>query len=152
MLRRIPVLIASAAVVGLGLCSIPALASSGHVAPKPNTSHSAHGTHNFSMPSIKGHYNDVQGWGSYNKENAAKTLVWACVKQTGSAYAVGAEAVAYNSRGGSKNIAGIIIQGHKGQVSCGHLTFLFYGSHLKVFTFVGNGGHIVAKSKVKTIY
>ncbi len=141
MLRRISTLIASAAIVGL--CAIPASAST-------TAAHSS--THNFTMPSIKGHYNVVKGWGSYHKLNAARVRVTACVQQTGNAFAVGAEAVAYNAQGRSKNIAGVILQGHKGQKSCGTMTFLFYGVHLKVFTFVGNGGHIVAKSSMKKIY
>lgn len=146
MLRRISTLLASAAMVGgmVGLAgTMPASAST-------SAAHSS--THNFNAPSIKGRYNVVKGWGSYKKLNAARVTVWICVKQTGNAFAVGAEAVAYNAQGRSKNIAGIILQGHKGQSSCGHITFLFYSAHLKVYTFVGNGGHIVAKSSVKKLY
>lgn len=142
MLRRISTLIASAAMVGL--CAIPASASTA----------AAHGSHNFTMPSIKGHYNVVKGWGSYDRLNSVRVKVTACVEQTGgNPYAVAAEAVAYNSSGRSKNIAGFIIQGHKGQVSCGHITFIFYGVHLKVFTFVGgSNGKMLAKSALKKIY
>jgi hypothetical protein len=140
MLRRISTLIASAAMVGL--CAIPASASTS----------AAHGVNNFTAPGIKGHYNVVQGWGSYKKLNAVRVQVRMCVKQTGNAFAVGAEALVYNNAGKTKNIAGIILQGHKGQTACGTTTFLFYSAHLKVFTFVGNGGHIVAKSALKKIY
>lgn len=145
MLRRISTLIASAALIGL--CAIPASAST-------TAAHASHsnGTHNFTAPSIKGRYNVVKGWGSYKKLNAFRVKVTMCTEQTGNAFAVGAEALAYNSSGHTKNIAGIIIQGHKGQKSCGSITFLFYSSHLKVFTFVGKGGHIVAKSSLKKIY
>lgn len=141
MLRRISTLIASAAMVGL--CAIPASAST-------TAAHAT--THKFNAPSIKGHYNVVQGWGSYKRLSAARVQVTMCVKQTGNAFAVGAEALAYNAQGKTKNIAGIILQGHKGQTSCGHTTFLFYGVHLKVFTFVGSAGHVVAKSSLKKIY
>lgn len=140
MLRRISTLIASAALVGL--CAIPASASTA----------AAHSVHKFNAPGIKGHYNVVSGWGSYNKLSAARVQVTMCVKQTGNAFAVGAEAVVYNNAGKTKNIAGVILQGHKGQTACGHMTFLFYSAHLKVFTFVGNNGHIVAKSAMKKIY
>jgi hypothetical protein len=140
MLRRISTLVASAAMIGL--CAIPASAST-------SAAHSS--THNFTVPTIKKH-NLVTAWGSYTKINSERVRVRICARQTGSAFAVGAEAVAYKSNGSNRNIAAVIIQGHKGSTACGVVTFLFYSAHLKVHTFIGKGGHIIYTSSVKKIY
>ncbi len=141
MLRRFSALFAAAAIIG-GLCALPASAA-------PAAAHAT--KHNFTMWTPKNH-NVVTGWGNYTKINSARVHVYVCVKQTGSAFAVGAEALAYNSSGKTKNIAAVIILGHKGNTACGQMTFLFYASHLKVFTFVGSGGKIIARSSLKKIY
>ncbi len=141
MLRRFSALFAAAAVIG-GLCALPASAA-------PAAAHAT--KHNFTIWTPK-HHNVVTGWGNYTKINSARVHVYVCVKQTGSAFAVGAEAVAYKANGSNKNIAAVIILGHKGDTACGQMTFLFYTAHLKVFTFIGSGGKIIVRSHMKSIY
>jgi hypothetical protein len=142
MLRRISTLIASAVLIGLAIPAAASLAS-------PATAHAT--THNFTVPTIKSH-NVVTAWGSYKKVNSARVMVTICARQTGSAFAVGAIAVVSKANGTSKNIAAVIIQGHRGSTVCGHMSFIFYTAHLKVHTFIGSGGRIVATSQVKKIY
>jgi len=141
MLRKISMLVASAALVG-GLSAVPV--SAAMAAPRVPT-------HTFTVPTIKNH-NVVTGWGWYRKYSNNRVWVKVCTKQTGNAFAVGAQAVVSNSRGKTKNISGVILQGHKGQVSCGQMTFIFYGTHMWVHTFVGQGGHIIARSYGKKIF
>jgi hypothetical protein len=143
MLRRFSALFAAAAVIG-GLCTVPALSAS--AAPASHASR-----HNFSVPTIS-HRNVVTAWGNYTKINSARVHVQICAKQTGSAFAVGAQALVYNTRGKTKNISAVIILGRKGDTACGQITFTFYSAHLKVFTFVGQGGRIIARSSLKKIY
>lgn len=140
MLRRISTILASMAV--LALCALPASAST-------STAHAT--THNFTVPTIK-HHNVVTAWGKYTKINSARVRIQICAKQTGPAFAVGAIAVASKANGSSKNIAAVIIQGHRGSAACGVMTFIFYTAHLKVHTFIGQGGKIIATGPVKTIY
>jgi hypothetical protein len=141
MLRRISTLLVASAGM-IGLCALPASAST-------TAAHAT--THSFTFPTIKGH-NVVKAWGWYEKINAARVYVKVCEEQTGSAYAVVAEAVVYNAAGKSKNISAVILQGKKGNEACGHITFTFYSAHLKIHSFVGNGGKILASSAVKKIY
>ena len=143
MLRRFSALFAAAAVIG-GLCTVPMLSAS--AAPARHASQ-----HNFTVPTIP-HHNVVTAWGNYTKINAARVHVQICERQTGSAFAVVAQALVYNSSGKTKNISAVIIKGHKGDTACGQMTFLFYSAHLKVYTFLGQGGRIVAKSSLKKIY
>jgi hypothetical protein len=143
MLRRISALLASVAV--LALCALPASASTSD----NRAAHAA--THKFTVPAIK-HHNVVTAWGTYQKINSARVKVTVCAKQTGPAFAVGAIAVVSNSKGKTKNIAAVVINGKRGSGACGFMTFVFYTAHLKVHTFIGQGGRIVATGPVKTIY
>ncbi|MBV9451154.1 MAG: hypothetical protein JO345_35230 [Streptosporangiaceae bacterium] len=129
----------------LALCALPASASTAST----SAAHAA--THNFTVPTIK-HHNVVTAWGKYTKINSARVRVQICVKQTGPAFAVGAIAVVSKANGSSKNIAAVIIQGHRGSEACGVMTFIFYTAHLKVHTFIGQGGKIIATGAVKKIY
>jgi hypothetical protein len=143
MLRRISAIFASIAIVGF--FALPASAST----TDTWAAHAA--THNFTVPTIK-HHNVVTAWGNYQKINAARVKVTICAKQTGSAFAVGAIAVVSNSRGKTKNIAAVIIDGKRGSGACGHMTFVFYTAHLTVHTFIGKGGRIIATGPAKKIY
>ncbi|HEX6522729.1 MAG TPA: hypothetical protein VF070_22400 [Streptosporangiaceae bacterium] len=129
----------------LALCALPATASTAHTSAAHAT------THNFTVPGIK-HHNVVTGWGQFTKINSARVRVRVCVKQTGPAFAVGAIAVVSKANGSSKNIAAVVIQGHRGSSACGVMTFIFYTAHLKVHTFIGQGGKIIATGPVKKIY
>lgn len=140
MLRRIWTLIA--AVTMIGICALPASAST-------SAAHAA--THKFTMPTIK-HHNVVQGWGTFTKINSERVVVTVCVKQTGSAFAVGAVAVVSKPNGSTKNIGAVIIGQGKGATSCDHMSFVFYTAHLRVHTFIAQGGKIIATSSVKKIY
>lgn len=147
MLRRISTILASVAMIGL--CALPASAAT-------TAAHAS--SHNFSVPTMKSH-NIVTGWGSYQKINSLRVKIHICARQTGSqfagggpTFAVGAVAVVSNSRGATKNVGGVIINGHRGSTNCATLTFTFYSAHLKVYTFAGNMGRILAKSTAKKIY
>ena len=103
------------------------------------------------MPSVAGD-NVVSAYGSYTKINAEKVKVTVCAKQTGTAYSVGAIALAYNTSGASKNVGAVVLIG-PGNTSCGTITFLFYSAHLKVHAFVGGNNGVIAKTgPVLTLY
>ena len=126
----------------IGVCALPASASTS----------AAHATaHKFTVPAIKTH-NVVTGWGTFTRINSARVKITICAKQTGSAFAVGAIAFASKANGSSKNIAAVVIGGHKGSGACGTMSFVFYTAHLKVHLFVGKGGHIIATGPVKKLY
>lgn len=142
MLRRLSVIAASAATVA-GIALAPALsASAAPAAP--------HGTVNFTVPSASG---AVKAWGHYTLVNAHRLQVTICALQTGSAFAVGAQAWSYNSNYSQKHdIAAVELNG-KGSESCGTLTFIFTTAHLQVHTFIGgNNGRIIKTSKVKKLF
>jgi hypothetical protein len=80
-----------------------------------------------------------------------RVQVHVCVTQTGTAFAVGIEAFAYNSAGASKDIGAVVLTG-SGHSACGTMTFLFYTAHLKVHTFIGTGGTITKTSPVLSVY
>ncbi len=140
MLRKISTLFASMAVIAL--CALPASAS-------PSAAHAV--AHKFTVPTIRNH-NIVTGWGTYTKISSARVVVTICARETGRAFAVGAVAVGSKANGRSTNIAAVIIQGHPGSVNCAHKVFLFYTAHLRVHTFIGAGGKIIATSPVKKLY
>lgn len=132
----------------------PTSPSTHPTSPSPSTSATAGGSAgsvSFTVPSVPGD-NVVSAYGSYNKINAAKVTVTVCAKQTGSAYSVGAIALAYNTSGASKNVGAVVLTG-PGNVSCGTITFLFYSAHLKVHAFIGGNNGIIAKTgPVLTLY
>jgi hypothetical protein len=103
------------------------------------------------VPPIPGD-NVVSAWGSYTTINAARVKVTICAKQTGTAFSVGALALAYNTSGASKNVGAVVLTG-PGNTSCGTITFLFYSAHLKVHAFIGgNNGMIANTGPVLTLY
>ena len=103
------------------------------------------------MPSIPGD-NVVSAYGSYEKIGTARVKVTMCAKQTGTAFSVGAIALAYDASGASQNIGATILTG-PGNSSCVSTTFILYTAHLKVHAFIGgNKGTIVKTGPVLTIY
>lgn len=94
----------------------------------------------------------VVGWGSYTKINAHLVHVQVCAKKVGNVFAVGVEAIAYNSDYSKQGeIASVILPETPGQQACTQIN-LFYTAHLKVYSFLGSGGTITKKSPLKTIY
>jgi len=109
------------------------------------------GTVNFTVPAIPGD-NVVSAHGSYTRLGTSRVKVTMCATQTGTAYAVGALALAYNSSGASKNVGATVLPG-AGKTQCGTIIFLFYTAHLKVHAFIGGSNGTIAKTgPVKTIY
>ncbi|HZR54952.1 MAG TPA: hypothetical protein VFB06_36310 [Streptosporangiaceae bacterium] len=103
------------------------------------------------MPSIPGD-NVVSAYGTYTKLGTSRVKVTMCATQTGTAYAVGALALAYNSSGASKNVGATVLPG-AAKTQCGTIIFLLYTAHLKVHAFIGgNNGTITKTGPVKTIY
>jgi hypothetical protein len=137
MLRRISTAVAAVAV--LGFCALPASASTA-------AAHSNSGS--FTVPSAS---SAVKGWGSYTKINAHRMKVTICVQQTGKAFAVGAEAIAYSSNFKSNGKIAAIVLPESARKECS-VTYLFYSSHLQVHTFIGNGGKITRTRKTKKIF
>jgi len=132
----------------------PTSPSTHPTSPSPSTSATAEGSAgsvSFTVPSVPGD-NVVSAYGSYNKINTAKVTVTVCAKQTGSAFSVGAIALAYNTSGASKNVGAVVLTG-PGNVSCGTITFLFYSAHLKVHAFIGGNNGVIEKTgPVLTLY
>jgi hypothetical protein len=129
--------------------------SSPHATPSPSPTSSAtntaSGTHNFTVPAIPGE-NVVSGWGSYTKIGTARVKVTMCAKQTGSAFSVGAIALAYDASGADQNIGATILTG-PGNSTCVMTTFILYTVHLKVHAFIGgSNGTIVKTGPVLTLY
>jgi hypothetical protein len=94
----------------------------------------------------------VKGYGSYQKINSHLVHVKVCAQKVGAAFAVGVEAQAYNSDYSKHGtIASVILPETPGQQACTQIN-LFYTAHLKVFSFIGNGGLITKKSPMKVIY
>lgn len=78
--------------------------------------------------------------------------VTVCAKQTGTAFSVGAEALAYSASGASQNVGATILTG-PGNSACGSITFILYTAHLKVHAFIGgNHGTIIKTGPVLTLY
>jgi hypothetical protein len=142
MLRRISTVAAAAAM--LGLCALPASAATTHAAhpskgsftvPAASSSIKASGTYQFT---------------TYHKANVVKVTI--CASLTGSAFFVVAEAEGYTASGLQLGaIAATVGQETVGHKSCG-TAYLRGTAHLKVFSEIGSGGKIVAKTKLKTIY
>jgi hypothetical protein len=103
------------------------------------------------VPSIPGD-NVVTAYGSYSKIGTARVKVTMCAKQTGTAFSVGAIALAYDASGASQNIGATILTG-PGNSTCVSTTFILYTTHLKVHAFIGgSNGTIVKTGPVLTIY
>jgi len=103
----------------------------------------------FTIQPIAGE-NVADGSGTYTK-GTGDVEVHVCVTQTGKAFAVGIQAVVYNSAGATKDIGAVVLNG-AGQQSCGTLKFIGYTAHLKVHTFIGAGGNITKTSPVLSVY
>jgi hypothetical protein len=103
------------------------------------------------VPSIPGD-NVVSAYGSYEKIGTARVKVTMCAKQTGTAFSVGAIALAYSASGSSQNIGATILTG-PGNSTCVSNTFILYTAHLKVHAFIGgSNGTIIKTGPVLTIY
>jgi len=128
--------------------------STPHASPTPHSSSSSSsssGTHTFTVPSIPGE-NVVSGYGSYEKIGTARVKVTMCAKQTGAAFSVGDEALAYTASGSSQNLGATILTG-PGNQSCVTNTFILYTAHLKVHDFIGgSNGTIIKTGPVLTLY
>jgi hypothetical protein len=133
MLRRISVIVASAAM--LALSAMPAYASS----------HSS--THKLSFPSLHG----VQAWGNYQKTSGGVKL-YVCTKDTGGYFAVAAVVLASNSNYKKTVNFGAVALG-AGQTQCRGPVTLHLTNHLRAYLFVfGSNGKILAKTSLKKIY
>jgi hypothetical protein len=134
MLRRITIIAAAAAM--LGLSALPASAAT----MKSNT-------HSISFPGLHG----LNAWGNYTK-SGAKVRINVCVAETlGGVFAAGAVTTVSNANNSRHSVLGAVAIGHRQSV-CTSET-LHYTNHLHVYTFIGgNNGTIRAKSVVKTIY
>jgi len=133
----------------------PTVTATAHATASPSPTRSAtsaaSGTVNFTVPAIPGD-NVVTAYGSYTKIGTARVKVTMCAKQTGSAFSVGAIALAYNSSGATQNIGATILTG-SGNSSCVNTTFILYTTHLKVHAFIGgSNGTIVKTGPVLTLY
>jgi hypothetical protein len=132
MLRRLSVIAASVAM--LALSALPAYAAT------------QSSTHKLSFPSHSG----ISAWGNYKKTSKG-IYVNACVKDTGSAFAVGAVVVATNSRGSHSRNLGAVAFGH-GTTQCRYGT-IPYSAHLKTYLISYNSHGIVTyKSGYKKIF
>jgi hypothetical protein len=132
-----------------GPTSSPHASDSPHATSSPANTSS--GTDNFTVPAIPGD-NVVAGWGSYTKIGTARVKVTMCAKQTGTAFSVGAVALAYSASGASQNLGATILTG-PGNTTCVTTTFILYTAHLKVHAFIGGDhGTIVKTGPVLTIY
>lgn len=133
MLRRISVIVASAAM--LALSAMPAFA----------TSHSS--KHHLSFPSLHG----VQAWGTYQQTRRGLKL-YVCTKDTGGSFAVGAVALASNSNYKKTVNFGAVALG-AGVTQCRGPVTLHLTNHLRVYEFIfGSNGKILARSSLKTIF
>ena len=132
----------------------PATSAATHAAAIPRkvpSSSTSSGTHDFTVPGITGD-NIVTGHGSYTKIGTASVKVSICAQQTGAAFSVGTEAIAYNSSGGSQNLGAVILTG-PGAPTCVSETIPFYTAHLKVHAFIGGDkGTITETGPVLTLY
>jgi hypothetical protein len=94
----------------------------------------------------------VSAYGSYAKIGTGRVKVTICAKQTGTAFATGAEALLYSASGASKNI-GATLQNGVGDSACVSNTFILYTAHLKVHAFIGGSNGTIAKTgPVLTVY
>jgi hypothetical protein len=133
--------------------TVTATASTHPSSPHATTSSpsTSSGTHSFTVPAIPGD-NVVTAYGSYTKIGTARVKVTMCAKQTGPAFATGAEALVYSASGASQNI-GATLQNGPGDSTCVSNTFILYTAHLKVHAFIGgSNGTIVKTGPVLTIY
>ena len=131
MLRRISVIVASAAI--LALSAMPAFATSS--------------THRLPFPSLHG----VSAWGTYQKTSSGVKL-YVCAKDTGGSFAVGAVALAYNSTYKKVVNFGAVALG-AGHTQCRGPVTLHLTNHLRLYTFIfGSNGKILARSPIKNVY
>jgi hypothetical protein len=132
----------------------PATSAATHAAAIPAkvpSSSTGPGTHYFTVPGIAGD-NIVTGHGSYTRVGTESVKVSICAQQTGAAFSVGTEAIAYNSSGGSQNLGAVILTG-PGAPTCVSGTIPFYTAHLKVHAFIGGDkGTITETGPVLTLY
>jgi hypothetical protein len=159
--------VGSAPVGSAPASSAPASSASGPTAPTSPTASSPTASHSSAAPktsstagessssgtfTVPAASSAVDGWGSYQIINAHRVHVEVCAKKVGNAYAIGVEAIAYNSDYSQQGeIASVILPETPGQQGCSQ-TYLLFTGHLKVYSFIGQGGTITAKSPLKSIY
>ncbi|HLK00141.1 MAG TPA: hypothetical protein VKU39_09570 [Streptosporangiaceae bacterium] len=132
-----------------GSSSAPAVHASSPVAARTGVAPAGAPSGTFTAPAASA---AVVGWGSYTKISAHLVHVQVCAKKVGNVFAVGVEAIAYNSDYSKQGeIASVILPETPGQQACTQIN-LFYTAHLKVYSFLGSGGTITKKSPLKTIY
>ncbi|MGH3257027.1 MAG: hypothetical protein ACRDOU_16800 [Streptosporangiaceae bacterium] len=97
----------------------------------------------------------IKAWGSYSfttHDDENVVMVTVCAKLSGSASFAAAEAEAYNSSGKQEGmVVAAVGPETPGRESCA-TAYLRGTAHLKVFSEIGSGGKIVAKSELKSIY
>jgi hypothetical protein len=136
----------------------PSNTATEHPTSSPTSSHptssptdTSSGSGSFTVPAIPGD-DVVSASGSYTKIGTGRVKVTICAKQTGTAFASGAIALAYNASGASQNI-GATLQNGVGDSACVNRTFLLYTAHLKVHAFIGGSNGTIAKTgPVLTVY
>jgi hypothetical protein len=134
-----------------GSSSAPAGSSStsAHASSSSGSGGSSATSGSFTAPSLSA---GVKGWGTYDKVNANRVHVEVCAEKTGSATAVGVEVFAYNSDHSQVGaIASVLLPETPGKEGCSQTNLLF-AAHLKVYSFIGQGGTIVQKSPLKSIF
>jgi hypothetical protein len=134
MLRRISLIVASAAMVALS--ALPASAATASTS-----------THKLYFPTVHG----IVAWGNYTK--TPKFIRFnVCAGDTAkSNFAVGAVAVATNSNNTRRGNLGAVAIGYKQAVCRSGL--VRYTSHLYIYTFIGtNKGTISKRSAMRKVF
>jgi hypothetical protein len=130
-----------------GTSSSPAAKKSSGSSSSSGGSAASSGT--FTVPAAD---SGVDGWGSYQIISAHRIHVQVCAKKTGSDSAIGVEAIAYNSDYSQQGeIASVLLPENPVKQGCSQ-TYLLFTSHLKVYSFIGQGGTIIKKSSMKSIF
>jgi hypothetical protein len=126
-----------------------AVAKTSSAAASSSAADGSSGSGTFTAPAASA---AVDGWGSYQVINAHRIHVEVCAKNVGSASEIGVEAIAYNSNYSQQGeIASVILPETPGQQGCTQ-TYLLFTAHLKVYSFIGQGGTIIKKTPLKSIF
>jgi hypothetical protein len=129
--------------------SSPAVKSSSSSANPGSSAESSGGPGSFTAPAANA---EVEGWGSYKKINSVVVEVQVCAKKVGGSDAVGVEVVGYGSGGTQQGAIASVILPQNPQAEGCQQTRLLNVVHLKVYSFIGQGGSIVKKSAMKSIF
>jgi hypothetical protein len=129
--------------------SSPAAKSSSSNANPGSPAGSSGGPGSFTAPAANA---EVEGWGTYKKINSIVVEVQVCAKKVSGSDAVGVEVVGYGSGGTQQGaIASVILPQNPQSEGC-QQTRLLNVVHLKVYSFIGEGGSITKKSAMKSIF